>query len=110
MLLPVHLERNDTSTRSLRVPLSQGTLNLISLDLAVQKQDVYGWGVFKNGKLFKVWVLIGTIDEMRFSDIPVAGTYYRVALVGNTDVTPLKQLLYRRVIVLINPLYFGYPK
>jgi hypothetical protein len=47
---------------------------------------------------------------MRFSDIPVAGTYYRVALVGNTDVTPLKQLLYRRVIVLINPLYFGYPK
>jgi len=47
---------------------------------------------------------------MRFSDIPVAGTYYRVALVGNPDVTPLQQLLYRRVIALINPLYFGYPK
>jgi hypothetical protein len=90
--------------------LSQGTLNLISLDLAVQNQDVYGWRVFNNGKLFKVWVLIGTIDEMSFSDIPVAGTYYRVALVGNPDVTPLQQLLYRRVIALINPLYFGYPK
>jgi hypothetical protein len=44
---------------------------LISLDLAVQKQDVYGWGVSKNGKLFKVWVLIGTIDEMRFRTYPL---------------------------------------
>jgi hypothetical protein len=47
---------------------------------------------------------------MRFSNIPVAGTYYRVALVGNPDVTPLQQLLYRRVIALTNPPYFGYFK
>ena len=61
---------------------------------------------FLNGKLFKVWVLIGTIDEIKFSDTPFTGTYCRVALVGNPDVSPLQLLLYRRVIALINPIYF----
>jgi hypothetical protein len=83
-------------------------LNLISLGLAVQKHDVYGLGIFKNGILFKVWVLIGTIDEIRFSDTPTAGAYYRVELIGKPDVTPLQQLLYGRVIALTNPIYFGY--
>jgi len=83
-------------------------LNLISLGLTVQKHDVYGLGIFKNGILFKVWVLIGTIDEIRFSDTPTAGTYYRVELVGKPDVTPLQLLLYGRVIALTNPIYFGY--
>jgi len=83
-------------------------LNLISLGLAVQKHDVYGLGIFKNGRLFKTWILIGSIDEIIFSDSPAPGTYYRIELIGMPDVTPLQQLLYGRVIALTNPIYFGY--
>jgi hypothetical protein len=45
-------------------------------------------GILKNGEPFKVWILIGAIDEIRFSDTPVARTYYRDELVGKPDVTP----------------------
>ena len=83
-------------------------LNLISLGLTVQKHDVYGLGIFKNGRLFKIWILIGSIDEIIFSDSPAPGTYYRIELIGMPDVTPLQQLLYGRVIALTNPIYFGY--
>ena len=83
-------------------------LNLISLGLTVQKHDVYGLGIFKNGRLFKTWILIGSIDEIIFSDSPAPGTYYRIELIGMPDVTPLQQLLYGRVIALTNPIYFGY--
>ena len=65
-------------------------------------------GFFKNGELFKVWILIGDIDEIKFSDTPVAGTYSRVELIGKPDVIPLQHLLYGRIISLTNPIYFGY--
>jgi hypothetical protein len=83
-------------------------LNLISLGLAVQKHDIYGLGIFKNGRLFKLWILIGTIDEIIFSDSPASDTYYRVELIGKPAVTPFQQLLYGRVIALTNPIYFGF--
>ena len=83
-------------------------LNLISSGQATQKKNVYALGILKNGNLFKVWILIGAIDEIRFSDSPDPGTYYRIELVGKPIVTPLQQLLYGRVIALTNPIYFGY--
>jgi hypothetical protein len=103
-------ELNNTVLRNIeagRIKIDD-ILNLISLGLAVQKKDVYGLGVFKNGKLFKVWILVGTIEEIRFSDSPVPGTYYRIELIGKPDVTPFQQLLYGRVIALTNPIYFGF--
>ena len=83
-------------------------LNLISSGQATQKKNVYALGILKNGNLFKIWILIGAIDEIRFSDTPTAGAYYRIELIGKPDVTPLQQPFYGRVIALTNPIYFGY--
>jgi hypothetical protein len=83
-------------------------LNLISSGQTTQKNNVCALGILKNGNLFKIWILMGAIDEIRFSDTPTAGAYYRIELIGKPDVTPLQQLLYGKVIALTNPIYFGY--
>ena len=74
------------------------------------RRDMYAAGVFKNGTLYKVFILTGNARSFTFKDTPESATYYRVELVGSPDVTPVQQLLYGRVIALTNPIYFGYPK
>ncbi len=85
-------------------------LDALSPSMTASRRDVLGVGVFKNGRLFKVWLLIGSLAEMVFRDHPAPGTYYRVELLGKPDVALLPQLLYGRVIALTNPIYFGYPQ
>ncbi|OFZ81420.1 MAG: hypothetical protein A3K03_00150 [Bdellovibrionales bacterium RIFOXYD1_FULL_44_7] len=68
-------------------------------------------GVFKNGRLFRAWILGGPTKEVVFSDKPKPGqkTYYRVELIGKPNLPFLKRLLlYGRVISMSNPIYFGY--
>jgi len=64
--------------------------------------------VYKNGDLFKAWMVAGGAQKLSFIDIPIAGTYYRVELIGNPDATPVQHLLYGRVLALTNPIYFGF--
>jgi hypothetical protein len=64
--------------------------------------------VYKNGDLFKAWIVTAGDCALWFSDSPSAGTYYRVELIGNPDATPVQHLLYGRVLALANPIYFGF--
>lgn len=83
-------------------------LHILSIKMTPARNDVYAMGIFKNGALFRAWLLIGAIDEITFSDTPASRTYYRVELMGKPDVTPLQQVLYGRVIAVTNPIYFAY--
>jgi hypothetical protein len=73
--------------------------------------DTYVLGVFKNGRLFRVWVLACGADSFTFKDVPEAftRTYYRVELIGNPTVPQSTRLLYGRVIAITNPIYVEFP-
>jgi len=62
-------------------------------------------GVFKNGNLFRVWVVFGRSVSFIFHDIAVSPAYYRVELMGSPEVAPVNHLLYGRIIALTNPVY-----
>jgi hypothetical protein len=62
-------------------------------------------GVFKNGHLFRVWVVFGRSASFTFRDVAVAPSYYRVEVTGSPAVSPVNHLLYGRVIALTNPVY-----
>lgn len=83
-------------------------LHTLSMKMTSCRHDIYAMGIFKNGTLFRAWLLIGAIDEIKFSDNPAPRTYYRVELRGKPAVTPLQQVLYGRVIAISNPIYFAY--
>ncbi len=72
---------------------------------------VYGLGVFKNGNLYKVWLLLGGAQSFTFSDIPDTSTptYYRAELVGIPHVFFPYMLLYGTEIALTNPIYINFP-
>ena len=65
-------------------------------------------GVFKNGRLHRVWFLYGDNKQFDFRDIPDTGDFYRVELMGEPAVdTPLQKLLYGKVLAMTNPIYAG---
>ncbi len=66
--------------------------------------------VFKNGKVFKVWLLRGGGVSLTFRDIPspAALSYYRVELWGIPEVAPLFLPLYGTEIALTNPIYINF--
>jgi hypothetical protein len=72
------------------------------------QQGLYGVCVYKNGALFRAWIVPGIGQSCTFSDRPTAGTWYRVELAGTPDATPVQHLLYGRILALTNPIYFGY--
>lgn len=76
--------------------------------IASGQPSLYLAGVFKNGKLFRVWLLFSGAASFTFKDIPSASTYYRVELMGNPRVSPLQHLLYGKIIALTNPIYVGF--
>jgi hypothetical protein len=71
---------------------------------------VYLAGVFKNGRLFRVWLFYGGANSFTFCDTPTAGTFYRVELLGNPDVHGLRKLLYGKVIAMTSPIYVDFPE
>jgi len=87
--------------------LEEGSLQPanITLSAAAAGIPVYLAGVFKNGRLFRVWALAGRTASLTFRDIAAGPAYYRVELIGMPDVTPVNRLLYGRVIALTNPVY-----
>lgn len=94
--------------------LAEGTLTVPDLLHAYAKEkegtptDLYGVGVFKNGLLFRVWIVAGGADTVTFADRPEGASYYRVELVGDPDVHGVDRLLYGRIVALTNPIYVGY--
>ena len=80
------------------------------LDRLSKENDevLYAMGVFKNGKLFRVWVISEDVDEIFFEDTPESTSYYRVELAGDPDVFGISRLLYGKVIALTNPIYVEY--
>jgi hypothetical protein len=72
------------------------------------QQGLYGVCVYKNGALFRAWLVPGTGQSCSFSDSPGAGTWYRVELAGTPVATPVQHLLYGRILALTNPIYVGY--
>jgi hypothetical protein len=71
-------------------------------------QLLFGVCVYKNGVLFKAWIVPAGSFALSFSDRPSTGTYYRVELIGTPDATIVQHLLYGRVLALTNPIYFGF--
>lgn len=66
-------------------------------------------GVFRNGELFKVFLLPAGSGTATFKDTATVQGYYRVELMGDPDVpTDLQTLLYGRILALTNPIYIGY--
>lgn len=91
--------------------LQMGVVDIRNLLDRLSKENdeiLHGMGVFKNGKLFRVWVLSEGVEEVLFEDTPDSSSYYRVELVGNPDVTGVSLLLYGKVIALTNPIYVDY--
>jgi len=72
------------------------------------QQGLQGVCVFKNGDLFRAWIVLGGEQSFTFSDRPGAGDWYRVELIGKPDATLVQHLLYGRVLALTNPIYCGY--
>lgn len=70
---------------------------------------IYGLGIYKNGRIFKV-ILLSGLNTVTFTDIPEASlpTYYRVELYGITQVESLYSMLYGIEIALTNPIYINY--
>lgn len=97
--------------------LEEGTVNLWDiLSFPVTGNDEncngsYGLGVFKNGTLYRVWLLLGGAQSFTFSDIPDTSTptYYRAELVGIPQVFFPYMLLYGIEIALTNPIYLNFP-
>ena len=85
-------------------------LSAAALTADRNQQGLYGVCVYKNGTLFRAWIVPGTEQSCFFSDFPGAGTWYRVELAGTPDATPVQHLLYGRILALTNPIYFGYQK
>jgi hypothetical protein len=71
-------------------------------------QGLYGVCVYKNGCLFRAWIVLGSTSVCSFSDRPSAGNWYRVELAGPPDATPVQHLLYGRILALTNPIYVGF--
>jgi predicted metal-dependent phosphoesterase TrpH len=71
--------------------------------------NLYGLGIYKNGRVFKALLLCG-LTTVTFSDIPKPSlpTYYRVELYGRTHRDPLYAILYGMEIGLTNPIYINY--
>jgi hypothetical protein len=99
---------------SLTALVADGQLNMeeilkaASLSADSNKHELYIVCVYKNGALFKAWIVPGAGQSCTFSDIPAPGAYYRVELIGNPDATPVQHLLYGRILALTNPIYVGY--
>ncbi|MEI6125317.1 MAG: CehA/McbA family metallohydrolase [Pseudomonadota bacterium] len=87
--------------------LEDGTIteNDIITFIAPGQPYAYLAGVFKNGSLVRVWLLFSGAGSVTFKDKPSSSAYYRVELVGNPRVSPMKQLLYGKIIALTNPIY-----
>lgn len=87
--------------------LEQGALHVqdITGSGAGARPEVCLAGVFKNGSLFRVWVVFGRAASFTFHDIAVAPAYYRVELMGSPEVAPVNHLLYGCMIALTNPVY-----
>lgn len=85
-------------------------LNLLLLGDNQGCQDTYGVAVFKNGDLFKMWILWGEVSFITFDDVPEVSlpTYYRVELLGIPEVAPLLLSLYGMQIALTNPIYVNF--
>jgi len=71
--------------------------------------NLYGLGIYKNGRVVTVLLLCG-LTTVTFSDIPEPSlpTYYRVELYGRTHREPLYTMLYGMEIGLTNPIYINY--
>lgn len=99
---------------SLTALVSDGQLDMeeilgaAALAAESNQQGLYGVCVYKNGALFRAWIVPGIGQSCNFSDRPTAGTWYRVELAGTPDATPVQHLLYGRILALTNPIYFGY--
>jgi hypothetical protein len=110
---------NETSGKEVELPegvvkkLEEGKIHIrdilgkYSVEKDLEGIDLYAAGVFKNGDLFRVWLVPGA-GTVGFKDIPEASTYYRVEIAGDPDVFGISQLLYGRVVALSNPIYIGY--
>ncbi|MBW1854530.1 MAG: histidinol-phosphatase, partial [Deltaproteobacteria bacterium] len=74
--------------------------------------DSYGVVVFKNGKFFKVGLLLNGARTFTFMDTPetLTPTYYRVELFGMTHVNPLHLPFYGMEVALTNPIYINFPQ
>ncbi|MEI8347268.1 MAG: CehA/McbA family metallohydrolase [Pseudomonadota bacterium] len=81
---------------------------LKNLDKAIKRPI----GVFKNGKLFKVWKVSGNVTHLDFQDQIASGemVYYRVELLGWPSLSIIRKLLYGFVISMSNPIYVNYPE
>ena len=66
-------------------------------------------GVFRNGRLWKAYLLLNGATSVVFRDKPEEPGYYRVELIGKPGVeTVLEKLLYGRVLAITSPIYLGY--
>jgi len=73
-------------------------------------QSVYLAGVFKNGLLFRAWILFPGSPAWTFTDISSPAAYYRVELFGKPKVSALQQLFFGRTLALTNPIYMAFPE
>ena len=75
----------------------------------VISDSIYGLGIFKNGRIFKV-LFLSRINTITFTDIPESSlpTYYRAELYGTTQTELLFSMLYGMQICLTNPIYLNY--
>ena len=79
-------------------------------DFLNEKKNPYSVGVFKNGKLLKVFKLRNLSGKLSFPDHvnPGERIYYRAELIGKPKVSFPKSLLYGHMISMTSPIYINY--
>ncbi|MCX8044858.1 MAG: CehA/McbA family metallohydrolase [Desulfobacterota bacterium] len=100
-------ERAPELDRDIVAKLAEGSLRMTDLPAVAGRADMplYLVGVFKNGSLFRVFMIIGNRGSCTFRDVAAGVAYYRIEVIGIPSVAPLHHLLYGRVIALTNPIY-----
>jgi len=99
------LEANETNKEAL--------LDFVTRESSDLGNDIYVACIYKNGSLYKLWLLFPGAPSFIFSDTPSSSgrTYYRVELLGKPRVPlALAEVLYGSQIALTNPIYFGFPR
>lgn len=108
------LELNESLVGDLEegVIVSEDLFNLLIIHSNENGADSYGVVVFKNGKFFKVGLLLNGARTFTFMDTPktLTPTYYRVELFGMPHVHSLHLPFYGMEVALTNPIYINFPQ